>query len=131
MVSGIPQPKPTVFQCNVGYTSISGKDLVETAESTRLMLKGLVEDEDAGRKGFVTDIVAIFEIPRTSPAYTEGKYGIREVNISGWVDEAAAYEWYKSSAVHKNIVKKYYAAGLEDFSALLSQLKAPENKPMR
>lgn len=131
MVSGLPQHQPTVFQCNVGYTTINGMDVAETAESTRLMLKELIDDPAAGEKGFVHDLVAIFEIPKSSPSYYEGKYSVREVNLSGWTSEAAAYNWYKNSPAHKEIVKKYYNAGLEDFSALLAQLQAPPHKPMR
>jgi hypothetical protein len=95
------------------------------------MLKELIEDPEAGNKGFVNDLVVIFEVPRTSPAYREGKYSIREVNLSGWASEAAAHAWYKNSPTHREIVKKYYGAGLHDFSALLASLKAPPGKPMR
>ena len=95
------------------------------------MLKELIDDPNAGDKGFVHDLVAIFEIPKTSPLYREGKYSIREVNLSGWTSEAAAYNWYKNSPAHKDVVKKYYNGGLEDFSALLAQLKPPEGRPLR
>jgi len=132
-INGSPQLKPEVFQCNIGYMGINGQgiDYLHTGSATRKMMAGLVDDPDSGRKGFVADIVAHFMIPSHHPAYKRGKFSVREVNLSAWSSDKAAYEWYKSNDAHKQIVKQYYSGGLEGFSAMLASLRASPERPIR
>ena len=39
-------------------------DYIHTAGSTRKMMDGLLKDKDAGKNGFVTDVVAHFLLSR-------------------------------------------------------------------
>ena len=86
-ISGKPQKKPGVFQCNIGsdfsssptysysyslclflsscrsyIAGPSSTDFYATAGSTLKMMKSLVDDPEAGDKGFVSDIVAQFNL---------------------------------------------------------------------
>lgn len=95
------------------------------------MLTELINDPESGKKGFVSDMVAVFRLDANSPARRNGGFQFREINLSAWADEKSAYEWYKTSSAHKEIVHNYYNGGLDSFSALLARLKAPEEAPMR
>lgn len=153
MLNPPDQREPSVFQCNIGYMTSNvsraaflrchdfefvvlqkinkqGPDLVGTVRETQEMLRELATDPQAGEKGFVTDMVVVFQLPNDSPAKKAG-YEFREFNFSAWADEKSAYDWYKNSAAHKRIVQDYYNAGLHSFSALLARLKAPEESPLR
>jgi hypothetical protein len=109
---------------------LQGPDLVGTVKETQEMLRELADDPEAGKKGFVSDMVVVFQLPSTAPARQEG-YEFREFNFSAWADEQSAYNWYKNSTAHKRIVQQYYNAGLHSFSALLARLKAPTEAPLR
>ena len=50
-------------------------------------------------------------------------FRVREVNLSAWTSEKAAYNWYKNSPAHKEIVSQHYGGGLENFTPLLASLK--------
>ena len=50
-VNGNPQSEPTVFQCNVGH--LTGPDYLHTCYATQDMLKELIDDNDAGHKGYI------------------------------------------------------------------------------
>ena len=58
-------------------------------------------------------------------------YFVREVNLSAWTSEQAAYQWYKNSPAHKEIVQQHYGGGLENFTPLLASLKPSEDRPIR
>ena len=104
--------------------------MVGTVQQTQQMLQEIASDPDAGKKGFVSDMVVVFQLPPHAPARQLG-YDFREFNFSAWENETAAYNWYKNSAAHKKIVKDYYNAGLHSFGALLARLKAPPEAPVR
>lgn len=77
-ISGKPQKKPGVFQCNIGLpypflpisqwvacryiADHSEPDFFATAGSTFKMMKSLLDDPEAGNDGFVSDIVAQFNL---------------------------------------------------------------------
>lgn len=129
-VNGKNQREPTTFQCNVGYLSGETTDLAATVLGTKEMLKELANDPESGDKGFVTDVVCVFKLDSNTPAGKAG-YEFREINFSAWADDKSAYNWYKNSNAHKEIVNKYYNAGLANFSSMLGRLKAPEDTPIR
>jgi hypothetical protein len=58
-----PQQKPETFQVNVGYIGDQIGDYMHTATATKKMMQGLVDDKEAGKKGFVTNLVAHFFLP--------------------------------------------------------------------
>lgn len=153
-VNGDPQQQPTVFQHNVGHLGHSEYDHVRTGTATRDMMWELINDPEAGKKGFVADTVAIFPLytggarsvmpgaealdylrdyvnPSDEQIGRENIYKFREINLSAWSSEKAAYNWYKNSAAHKKIVKEYHNGDLQEFSAMLATLAPPPNKPIR
>lgn len=153
-VNGDPQQQPVVFQHNVGHFGHEDYDHIRTGTATREMIWELINDPDAGKKGFVADTVAIFPLsaggarpvaPGVDPleylnsildpaADIEGReatYKHREINLSAWASEKAAYDWYKNSPAHKKIVKEYHSGELREFSAMLATLVAPPNRPIK
>ena len=63
-INPIPQQKPETFQVNVGYIGEQVGDYITTAMATQQMMEGLIADKNAGKKGFVTNMVAHFFIPK-------------------------------------------------------------------
>ena len=49
-------------------------------------------------------------------------YTFREVNLSSWASEEAAYTWYKNSTAHKKIVKAYNNGDMLGFSTMIGTL---------
>lgn len=65
-ISGTPQKKPNVFQCNIGYIGEESQaDYITTATATMKMMKSLQNDPEAGNNGFVADIVTHFALTDT------------------------------------------------------------------
>lgn len=153
-VNGDPQQQPTVFQHNVGHFGSGDYDHIRTGTATRDMMWELINDPDAGKKGFVADTVAIFPLesggarplapgadvmdflrsivnPAADKEGRTSRYKLREINLSAWSSEKAAYDWYKNSAAHKKIVKEYHNGDLQEFSAMLATLVPPPSRPIR
>ena len=63
LINPSPQLKPETFQMNVGYIGDHLGDYMHTATSTKKMMQGLADDKDAGKNGFVTNMVAHFFLP--------------------------------------------------------------------
>lgn len=150
-VNGEPQHRPQVFQYNVGHFGGSYYDLIHTTTATRDMMLELRDDPESGKKGFVSDMVAMFPILSTGGGkphtifhpnsllaavgyqQTEPPYRVREVNISAWASEKAAHDWYVNSAVHQQIVQDYRggSSSLKQFSTMLATLQSSPDKPIR
>ena len=130
-VNGTPQQEPKVFVCNVGHFGDDMYDYARTGSSTSKMMEDLLDDEEAGKKGFVSDLVAVFPLEGKDEKgeYNENAYTFREVNFSSWASEEAAHDWYANNARHKSIVKEYHNGGLNEFSAMLATLEP--KKPIR
>lgn len=127
-INGNPQKEPKVFQANIGY--LGDLDYQQTCASTRDMMQDILDDPEAGEKGFVMDLVALFPLNR-SPMKEHFGYDYREFNFSAWTSEKAAHDWYKTNQSHKQIVKKYYNANLNDFSALIASLVPHSERAIR
>ena len=97
----------TVFLVYTGHFGSSDYDYIRTSNATRLMMEELLNDPEAGAKGFVSDTVAIFPLKNGGahidhstgerplhPLYKPVQYGyqFREVNLSAWTSEKAAHE---------------------------------------
>ena len=130
-VNGAPQQEPKVFVCNVGHFGDDMYDYARTGSSTSRMMDDLAADPEAGKKGFVSDLVAVFPLEGKDEKgeYNENAYTFREVNFSSWASEEAAHDWYANNAHHKSIVKEYHNGGLNEFSAMLATLEP--KKPIR
>ena len=80
----------------------------------------------------MSDLLAVFPLRgHKNKDGTPSPYTFREVNLSSWTDEKAAYDWYKNSTAHKRIVSAYYGGGLHSFGSMLGQLVPREGKPIR
>ena len=147
-VNGRPQQEPVVFQYNVGHFGGSNYDYLRTSTATRDMMEELLDDPEAGKLGFVADTVAVFPLGRGGARTSEGAdpvsaaavgsnqanadmYHFREINLSAWTSQKAAFAWYKQSKTHKQIVKDYHSGDLEEFSAMLATLVPPAERPIR
>ena len=121
--------EPTTFIANIGHFGEDLYDYARTASGTKEMMEELASDPESGEKGFVSDMVAIFPLPKKAGEDEATAYAYREVNISSWASEKAAHDWYVNSDAHKSIVREYHKGGLNEFSAMLSTLVA--KKPIR
>lgn len=112
-------PPPAFFVCNVGHVDnhhpAGLSDLQRTMNATRDIWK-----EFRGEKGLVANIVCLF--PTIS-----GTRNSKELNLSAWVSEQAAGEWYVRSKGHKRIMKNHSSGGLRTFGNMLASLK-PKGK---
>merc|ERR1712157_289314 len=48
---------------------------------------------------------------------------LKEVNISAWESEQAAYEWYAQSPGHQDVMMKHTSGMLQTFGNMLASLK--------
>eukprot|EP00939_MAST-03C_sp_MAST-3C-sp1_P002981 g2981.t1 len=136
------QQKPAVFVCNVGHMKMmteNNSDWKTTNMHTYRMVQSLAADPEAGKKGFVSNVISEFHGVATSTSETGEEIKtpmVRQVNLSAWASAKSAHDWYVGNRTHRDIVKmlkngKSGHGALSSFSSLLAHLSPTPGHPTR
>lgn len=106
--------KPTTFVCNVGHMmrEHDNRDWLRLGHSTIKMSDSLKSD-DAAKQGFCGQYLAEFPADHGS---------VRQLNLTAWVDDHSAHDWYVNNEEHKQVVDNYRNGLLASFSSMLARL---------
>eukprot|EP00927_Polykrikos_kofoidii_P075847 TRINITY_DN7232_c0_g1_i2.p1 TRINITY_DN7232_c0_g1~~TRINITY_DN7232_c0_g1_i2.p1 ORF type:complete len:1025 (-),score=160.95 TRINITY_DN7232_c0_g1_i2:317-3391(-) len=109
---------PEHFVCNVGQMAIDSttRGLADTQRTMNTLRDVWAEFGQSDMQGLVSNIVCVFP-------EVEGQSLTKEINLSVWESEKAAYDWYSRSKGHKDIVQQHTSGMLKTFGNLLATLR--------
>jgi len=118
-----PGRKPNTFVCNVGhmFREKDNRDWLRLGHSTIKMSDSL-KSEEAARRGFCGQYLAEFPADRGA---------VRQLNLTAWVDDESAHDWYVNNAEHREVVDMYRSGLLASFSSMLARLHHAGGSPAK